>query len=230
MGTAENTHTQSFEQAPGWGLKIRRSLRRRGLRGTIRLAALRGFHRIQGAIFDRRFGVDTSKNVELRDIRYQPTPTRKFREMMTALDVPAQDFVFIDFGCGKGRTLLLAAHFGFKKVIGIEFSHDLAGVALANASRMGLDKKVEVFCQDASEFELPPENSVFYFFLPFLDPVMSTVVANIKLSLARNHREFRIVCYDPPPVGAFEDDPAFQAILRGPEFAIYGFRKAATAC
>jgi SAM-dependent methyltransferase len=241
MRVAENKPAHSLEQPPGWAMKIRRSFRRRGFRGTIRLAALKVLHRLQGAIFDRRYGVETSGNVELQDlniespnvihgIRYQPTPTGAFRQMMNALDIPARDFVFVDFGCGKGRTLLLAADFGFKRVIGVEFSSDLAGVAAANARKARLERQVEVVCQDASEFEPPADKCVFYFFLPFVDPIMSKVVDNIKRSLARNPRQFRIVCYDPPKVGPFEEDPAFQAILRGPLFTIYGHREAKAAC
>jgi hypothetical protein len=132
MQAAENTKAHVFDQPPNLALKIQRSLRRRGLRGTIRLALLKGFYCIQGTIFDCRFGVNTSGNVELRDlniegpnvvhgIRYQPTPTRLFHEMMVALNVPVSNFTLIDFGCGKGRTLLQAARFGFKKAIGVEF-------------------------------------------------------------------------------------------------------------
>ena len=151
-----------------------------------------------------------SPNV-IHGIRYQPTPTGAFRQMMNALDIPARDFVFVDFGCGKGRTLLLAADFGFKRVIGVEFSSDLAGVAAANARKARLERQVEVVCQDASEFEPPADKCVFYFFLPFVDPIMSKVVDNIKRSLARNPRQFRIVCYDPPKVGPFPK--------RGPRFS-----------
>jgi SAM-dependent methyltransferase len=240
MRAVENRQPRAFDQSPTLALKIRRSLRRRGLRGTIRLALLKGLYRIQGAIFDCRFGVNTSSNVELRDlkiegpnvvygIRYQPTPTRLFHEMMGALDVPVSDFTLVDFGCGKGRTLLQAARLGFKRAIGVEFSQGLAAIALANARRVGLKDKVEIVCQDASLFEPPQENCVFYFFLPFLDPVMGVVIQNIKRSLAEHPRQFRIVCYDPPPAGPFENDPAFQTIRRGPEFVVYGPRKAAAA-
>ncbi len=218
---------------PNLALKIRRSLRRRGLKGTIRLAALKGFDHIQGAIFDRRFGVETAGNVELQDlkidspdvkhgIRYQPTPTGAFEAMVAALDVKVSDFVLVDFGCGKGRTLLLGAQLGFKKAIGVEFSRDLAAIAVANAKRMILEDKVEVICQDACLFEPPKEPSIFYFFLPFLDPVMSAVVQNMKRSLAKHPRQFRILFYDPPAACAFEKDPAFQTIRRETNFAIYG--------
>lgn len=233
MRAVENTPPPTFDQSASLALKFQRSLRRRGLRGTIRLALLKGLYRIQGAIFDCRFGVDTSSKVELRDlriegpnvvhgIRYQPTPTRLFHEMIAALDVPVNDFTLVDFGCGKGRTLLQAARFGFKKAVGVEFSKDLATIAMANAKRMGLEEKVVVVCQDAVAFEPPLENCVFYFFLPFLDPVMSVVVQNIKRSLVARPRQFRIVCYDPPRGGYLERDQTLETVLRAPTYVIYG--------
>lgn len=39
-----------------------------------------------------------------------------------AKSVPLQDYDFLDFGSGKGRTLLMAASFPFKKITGVEFS------------------------------------------------------------------------------------------------------------
>jgi SAM-dependent methyltransferase len=229
----EKDANSQVEPPPSLVLKIQRSIRRRGLKGTIRLAALKGFDRLQGAIFDRRFGVETSGNVELQDleigspdvvhgIRYQPTPARAFEEVVAALDINVGDFVLVDFGCGKGRTLLLAAKMGFKKAIGVEFSRDLASIAVANAKRMGVEDKVEVVHQDASLFVPPVEKCVFYFFLPFLDPVMSVVLENIKRSIDAHPREFRIALYDPPRRENLEGDSAFKRVAQASSYVIYG--------
>ena len=39
---------------------------------------------------------------------------------------------FLDIGCGKGRALCMAAHLGFKKVTGLDFSKDLCEIATEN--------------------------------------------------------------------------------------------------
>ena len=35
------------------------------------------------------------------------------------------DSIFVDFGCGKGRALLIASEYNFKSVRGVEFAHEL---------------------------------------------------------------------------------------------------------
>src|SRR3954447_24824698 len=51
---------------------------------------------------------------------YQPTEPVLFGEMLAALSVNLQDFTFIDIGSGKGRTLLMASTFPFRRIIGVE--------------------------------------------------------------------------------------------------------------
>ena len=47
-----------------------------------------------------------------------------FRELPTT-----QKKHFLDIGCGKGRAICLAAHNGYKKITGIDFSIQLVSVA-----------------------------------------------------------------------------------------------------
>jgi SAM-dependent methyltransferase len=42
---------------------------------------------------------------------------------------------FIDIGCGKGRVLCVAAHFGFKNITGIDFSKELCDQAKINLEK-----------------------------------------------------------------------------------------------
>jgi hypothetical protein len=92
--------------------------------------------------FDARFGTDTARQVpadELQGVgdnrlhagKYQASVPGHFRRLMTAVPAPPQS-VFVDFGCGKGRALMLAAEHGFRRVVGVEFAHDLCAVAARN--------------------------------------------------------------------------------------------------
>jgi SAM-dependent methyltransferase len=53
--------------------------------------------------------------------QYFPTEPWLFEEMINALPAKFQDFTFVDLGSGKGRVLLMAASYGFKRIIGVEF-------------------------------------------------------------------------------------------------------------
>ena len=66
---------------------------------------------------------------------YQPTEPALFREMMetmSGLGIVFQDLTFIDVGSGKGRVLLMAADYPFRRILGIELLADLHQVAQAN--------------------------------------------------------------------------------------------------
>jgi predicted RNA methylase len=41
-------------------------------------------------------------------------------------------FSFVDFGSGKGRVLLVASHYPFREVVGVEFSPELQKIAEGN--------------------------------------------------------------------------------------------------
>src|ERR1700681_2802559 len=73
-------------------------------------------------LYDRRYGVETEELVELSDLDlqgedrvwYQPSEWRSVRRTLRRLDVDRED-VLLDFGSGKGRVLLIAAGFPFRR-------------------------------------------------------------------------------------------------------------------
>ena len=82
---------------------------------------------------------------------YSPTPRSTFFKLLRHLDVDYARFTFIDFGCGKGKVLLLAAELPFQRIIGIEFSPALARVAEENLKSYRGKRRcsnVQVTCAD----------------------------------------------------------------------------------
>jgi hypothetical protein len=90
---------------------------------------------LQERLFDLRYGTDTVSFAELDGLTirgqnaaegtpYQPTRLRFVRQVLSALR-PPQEGAFVDFGCGKGRVLLLAADYGYRRVTGVEFAKEL---------------------------------------------------------------------------------------------------------
>ena len=63
---------------------------------------------------------------------YQPTEPALFKEMMAYLKIDFQEFTFIDIGSGKGRVLLMAADYPFRRILGIELLPALHRVAQEN--------------------------------------------------------------------------------------------------
>ena len=156
--------------------------------------------------FDWKHGTDTRVLAELPALqidspnkrhgqRYQASPVFSLRRVLRRLDIDFSDFSFVDFGSGKGRTLLLAGEFPFKQVTGVEFSAQLNASAAGNISayRKRQAGGVATLHCDATAFELPPDNLVLYFFNPFKEAVLSTVLANICASIRLQPRRIIIV-------------------------------------
>ena len=131
---------------------------------------------------------------------YQPIPPEQFREIMSALsrhigsDSNIDKFTFIDIGSGKGRALLLASEFGFRRIIGIELLPELVEVARENAKtfkQRGSHSEIELICGDATKFPFPSEPAVVFLFNPLPEPALRTLLEN----LARSLREYPRTVY-----------------------------------
>src|SRR5205823_7471403 len=101
---------------------------------------------------------------------YQPTEPALFHEVLSGLAIDFSRFTFIDIGSGKGRTLLMAAEYPFKSIIGVEIVPELHVTAEANIqSYRGESQKcflVESRCQDARTFDFPAGPLLLYVFNP----------------------------------------------------------------
>jgi hypothetical protein len=168
--------------------------------------------------WDRRFHVDTAGIVQLDGLTctgdkksavwYEPTPLRTLQQIPLFLPPDLNDFTFIDFGSGKGRTLLYASHLNFKGIIGVEFAQELHGIAERNIhtfrSREQRCFDIRTVCVDAAEFLIPEGNCVFYFFNPFRGDVMARVLGNLERSYREHPRVFIVLYYNPRAADVFE--------------------------
>ena len=233
--------------------KLENSYKRSGLAGTIAVCAravafyaaeltpsqrrFRQRERERDAEFDKRFGVKTGGMISLADLSilptgsrvfgqgYGPTPERVFAEMLSAISEDFKDFVFIDFGSGLGRVLLLASEYPFQAIRGVEFSPDLHKTACDNIrsyrSQTQRCSDIESICQDAAEYRIPEGRAVFYFYNPFLEPVMARVVRNIEQSLEKNPREAYLIYYNPKARNTVDRSPVFRLLSEGREYCVY---------
>lgn len=211
------------------GLSLRWILKTRGLIGFVQWTARSLPYHLwlhltpQGRRdlrFDELHGVVTEGIVQPEiehAVQYAPVQPSRFRSYMRRLPIDPRTFTFIDIGSGKGRALILAREFGFRRVVGIEVSEMLCEIARNNAP------DAEVHCVNALDFEPPPEDSVIHMFNPFRDPVMSRFAARIEESLKTPPPHSVWVVYHRPFfAGAFEQSSAFEQFWReGDRLAIY---------
>ena len=161
--------------------------------------------------FDIKYKVNTSKIVFADDLgfynneiqkhanQYRPSPPYRIITALKILKNVVKDFstsTLVDYGCGAGRVMIIAAEAGFRKVIGIDLSPKLIELCRSNLKRyshINNKSKMLVLEQDASQYIPPPDANVFYFFFPFNLEIYSKVVKNIEISLETNNRTIYIL-------------------------------------
>jgi SAM-dependent methyltransferase len=105
-----------------------------------------------------------------------------------------------DFGCGKGRVLVVAAHYGFTMITGVDFAPLLCGEAERNIDKVKTlfsSSSLKIVCEDAVNYKVQKDTNVFFFFNPFDEVVMLQVVKNILSSLKENDRKIYVVYINP---------------------------------
>lgn len=127
---------------------------------------------------------------------YQPSEPALFAEMLRALDTNFSQFTFIDIGSGKGRTLLMAAEFGFRRVVGVELLPELHQVAVSNIAASGYGN-IESVCIDGREYQFPSEPLVIYLFNPLPAAALAEAIENLRRSLAQHPRAVKIIYHNP---------------------------------
>jgi SAM-dependent methyltransferase len=185
--------------------KLWRSLRKNGPLRTAKTAWMK-LH------YERRFGLDTdfyvapaeldvAKPIRQHAVAYTPSSYLALHEAFVSGRIDCRGRVLVDYGCGMGRALLVAATLPFKKIIGVEVSPRLADQARTNLSRYaasatGPMPEWEVVTADARDFEPPPDATIFYFYDPFDAAVFREVVARIGASLDAHPRACTLIYLD----------------------------------
>jgi SAM-dependent methyltransferase len=194
--------------------KLFRSLKEHGVRITLREIIDRlniGLRVFFDRSFDRRFGVETSGIIDIEEYpdvgleqksagyRYEPTPAPALKFMLKKLDIDHSKYTFIDFGSGKGRVLLIASEYPYRKIIGVEFSQALHDIAKSNLNAWKYPTQkcfnIESICMDARNFKLPNDPVVLFFFTPFKNSITAEVVSNIQKSIKNEPRHIEILYY-----------------------------------
>ena len=132
---------------------------------------------------------------------YQPTEPAAFHEMLSAVPIDVSGFTFIDLGSGKGRTLMMASEYPFRRIVGVELLPELNRVACENLQVFKSEKQrcfsIESICGDAREFEFPKEPTVLYLFNPLPEAGLATVLRRLGAS-AKTYPRPVIVLYHNP--------------------------------
>ena len=228
---------------------IREAVRARGLVGALLYYALESLELLQDLSPTRRrsrygdidydfdHGVDTTwatvaLRTRIRELlsgaRYQPSEPSLFHQILQSLPIQPEGFTFIDLGSGKGRTLLMASAYPFRRIVGLELLAELDAVARQNIAGYHDDQQrcfaLESHAGDARNFEFPAEPTVLYLFNPFPEPVLRTVLSNLRYSLTDFPRPAYVLYHNLVHEKVFAEHTWLQPVYRTPQYAIYRAR------
>lgn len=205
--------------------RIRKSLAQKGILVTALRSILLPYHLLReykaardlvadGTIceFDLANGVETDGDFDgwtylsdldisspnwIRGNNYLGIEPERFFLILSTLPIAFEEFVFIDFGSGKGRALLMASEMSFKRIVGVEFSKKLHSTAEQNFVRyQSATQKCKLLasvCMDFMDFALPLEPAVLFFFDPCDEIILARVLEKLGKSLQTSPRPMYLV-------------------------------------
>jgi SAM-dependent methyltransferase len=214
---------------------LKANLKKKGLGGVVNFA----ISFVSDSWFDLRYGTSTggwipsnqlntkSGNIK-HSMRYQATKIRPLRKLMKILRFP-ENSVFLDIGCGKGRVLLVASEYGFKKVLGVEFTHDLCEIARRNIylyrRHNVLTSDIEIVEDDIVNYKMTGDENVFYLYNPFNEVILRQLLENIRESVKENPRKIWLIYHIPDHMDVIDDQDIFvrsaEYFVGGTEFLVY---------
>lgn len=172
-------------------------------RRSARTFLKRAAYRTAWRAFELWNSLDTTGSISGRQLGYkddhfgyQPIDYETFVAALRPIDEQCRGGVFVDFGCGKGRALLLASFRSFRRVIGVEQSAILCDIARTNLERSAAWRRaayVHVVQQDAAQFTVPDDANLLFFYNPFQGAVLNRVVEQIRQSYLRSPRPLNII-------------------------------------
>jgi hypothetical protein len=177
-----------------------------GLWDTLRYILIHLLTRTKDDEFDLTYGTNTTASLSMRYdeqpragqvVRSLPTHPKVLKHILKNLPIDYRDFTFIDFGCGKGRALLSATDFPFKRIIGVEWSKDLTDIAICNLKIYRSPRQrctaLEVHYMNVVDYKFPDSNIILFMYNPFGPKIITQVLENVQKNALPSPHRFLVV-------------------------------------
>ncbi|MBK5273248.1 MAG: class I SAM-dependent methyltransferase [Bacteroidia bacterium] len=173
------------------------------------------YHDIRGAI---KYGIRTFAPVKLTDLTitnaditksssYEAVNYYMLEKLLTEFCRLSSSTSIVDLGCGKGRVMVVAAHFGFTQITGIDFAKELCEEASANMKK--IEKKYQglkwkVITANVLDYKILPEDSVFFMFNPFVEETLASFLDKLDESCSLFPRKIYFLYASPQHTSALQ--------------------------
>jgi len=181
-----------------------------------RLALFILFHEIKG---EKKYKLNTFIPAELsrltirngdisRSSRYEAVNFYILEALLQRITEMGASRSFTDLGCGKGRAMAVAVHYGFTTIRGIDFAAEVCMSAeenMRNIVQLFPSVQYEVICDNVAEYKIQPDESVFFMFNPFDDTTIRAFLEKVEDSTDRYPRTVYFLYASPKHIEVFFD-------------------------
>jgi SAM-dependent methyltransferase len=188
--------------------------------------------------FDSTYGIDTGGITQLKGLGvpreawseggpHIAVDPDEFAAAIHSVDLDLAQLTFIDLGSGKGRALMLAAEYPFRRIIGVEFAEPLVETARANIQHLSQTRdvsRIEVIHSDALKYDLPTEPELIFLYNPFGSSMMKVVAERTRASLATAPRDLAVLYLNPFHLDAWIE-AGFTEIRKGDHFSVLAVKQ-----
>ena len=155
------------------------------------------------SICDDFFNIQTEAKYEEGDFgldrrifsSYFPTSYSVLENLFQKYPFEENDHI-IDFGCGKGRVLIMASYYSCKYITGYEVNNDRYHVLLKNIenfrNKYNNNYIFTILNENVEKIEIKDNTNKYFFFNPFHLKIYIKVLNQILASLQRHNRDLYI--------------------------------------
>jgi len=188
-----------------------------------RLAAFMLKQEIRG---EKKYALNTSTPIELailtidgdtsKSSRYEAVNFFILEALLEKIRTLTKEKTFTDLGCGKGRAMVVAAHYGFTHLKGIDFAKEVCDEAEDNLTAVQKKYpaiKYKIICDNVLNYAINKNECVFFLFNPFNDEIIHQFLEKIESSLDQFPRTIYILYVSPRHIEKFfefEYEPVFR--------------------
>ena len=111
-----------------------------------------------------------------------------------------EEKTILDVGCGKGRVMAVASHFGFTNITGVDFAKELCEKAEKNMQQVIAEfpeVTYKIAWADILNYDLDTDEKVFFLFNPFEKEIMDAFLERIETSLHQHPRQIYFIYANP---------------------------------
>ena len=151
---------------------------------------------------------------------YMAVCPHDFNTAMKHVSIQPDMDVFMDYGSGLGRALILATRYPFKQIIGVEISEKLNKWARENLEETNvkpLCSNVSIIAADAAAYEVPFDVTVIHIYNLAKGELLIKIFNKIHQSLLKTPRTITLLFTHPDNFEPMADQfPWAQPIIKSP--------------